>query len=103
MLAAHSAGEENQPFRQLVCLLVLSVGAASATTAVCTWLVGDILKNVSVACGMVGALFTEVRTVFCAMHQKLRDGLLAMRSRAVKEFCSTLLYTAERGTNLAFE
>lgn len=56
VFAAHSVGEENQPFQHAAYLLVLSVGAASATTATCTWLVGDILQNVSVTYGIIGAM-----------------------------------------------
>lgn len=47
VLAAYSAAEGNQSLRQLVFLLVLSVVAAAVTTATCSWLVGDILHNVS--------------------------------------------------------
>lgn len=49
VLAAHSAGEGTQSLRQLVYLLLLSVGAAAVTTAACSWLAGDIVQNVRVA------------------------------------------------------
>lgn len=53
MLAAHSAGDGNQPLQQLASFLVLSVAAAAAATAGCSWLAGDILQNVR-ACISVG-------------------------------------------------
>lgn len=57
VLAAYSGGEGNQTLRLLANLLVLSVAAAAATTATCSWLVGDILRNVRAClprcCGVV--------------------------------------------------
>ncbi|CAM9306022.1 unnamed protein product [Ectocarpus sp. 6 AP-2014] len=45
VLAAYSAGEGTQPLRQLVYLVLLSVGAAAVTTAACSWLTGDVIQN----------------------------------------------------------
>lgn len=47
VLAAHSAGEGSQTLPQLVYLMVVSVGAATATTAVSNWLAGNVLKQAS--------------------------------------------------------
>lgn len=45
VLAAHSAGESNQTLQQLVYLPVISVGAATAVTAVIYLLAGDVLSQ----------------------------------------------------------
>ncbi|CAM9114866.1 unnamed protein product [Hapterophycus canaliculatus] len=45
VLAAHSAGEGNQPVRHLAYLLAFGVVGAAGTTSACSWLLGDMLRN----------------------------------------------------------
>eukprot|EP00904_Undaria_pinnatifida_P009773 jgi/Undpi1/5926/HiC_scaffold_2.g01200.m1 len=45
VLAAHSAGEGSQTLRQVIYLLVISMGAATAATALSSWLAGDALQQ----------------------------------------------------------
>lgn len=86
VLAAHSAGEGNQPLRQLANLLVLSVAAAAATTAACSWLLGDILQNVRMSALL---LLLRVWTCFVRKDYK-KDYILPMYTpHASKQFCLT--------------
>ena len=68
VLAAYSAGWGNQSLRQQACLLALSVIAAAVTTAACSWLVGDIIQNVSLLWGRFCTATSSVGTLLLTVR-----------------------------------
>lgn len=92
VLAAHSAGEGNQPLRQLANLLVLSVVPAAATTAACSWLVGDILQNVRASdlsafgcCTTIAAVWVRFFARVLHRRQQLFPETSTQKTKIIRE------------------